>query len=341
MMNICSAASDGTHYLITLKYSIMPSFPKPNFPYTVNLPKEVKALRAYRDSKPELTIPKATSKTLRIATWNIANLGEQDREDIHLKIIAEVITWFDIVAVQETKENSEHFRKIVGFAGTKYKFIFSDAAGNNERMAFIYDSNKVKVLEEVGEYAIPPSEYNDIRITDVPTSFNGFDRSPFLVSFDAGGFQFTLMTVHLYYGDESPKSLNRRGLEVYAVARWADLRSKSKYTFNGIRDVFALGDFNLPKRDKDDLIYKALVKRGLQLPEHTSLVYSNITGDKQYDQIAFLPGTKSRIKSDGVFPFDNAVFADLWDPNKPAAFRSYVKYYISDHRPMWLELDIQ
>lgn len=319
----------------------MPSFPKPTFAYTVDLSKEIKALRTYRDSKPDLKIPAATAKTLRVATWNIANLGEQDREDDHLKLIAEVISWFDVIAVQEVKENSEHFKKIVGFAGSKYKFIFSDAAGNNERMAFIYNGNKVKVLEEIAEYAIPPSDYGDIKITDVAATFNGFDRSPFLVSFAAGNFQFTLMTVHLYYGDDSPKKLARRCLEVYAVARWADLRSKSKYTYNGITDVFALGDFNLPKIDKDDIIYKALVKRGLQLPDHTSLVYSNITNDKQYDQIAFLPGSKARILKDGIFPFDNKVFADLWDPQKPAAFRSYIRYYLSDHRPMWMELDIQ
>lgn len=291
---------------------------------------------------PSLKIPKATSKTLRVATWNIANLGEQDREDVHLKIIAEVISWFDVVAVQETKENYEHFKKIVGFAGSKYKFIFSDTAGNNERLAFIYDSNKVKVLEEVGEYAIPPSDYGHIKITGVSSTFAGFDRSPFLVSFAAGNFQFTLMTVHLYYGDDlDPKSLGRRCLKVYAVARWADLRKKSKYTYNGITDVFALGDFNLPKRKPDDIIYQALVKRGLQLPDHTSLVYSNISNDQQYDQIAFLPGTKSRILSDGVFPFDNAVFADIYQTKTPAIFRGYIKYYVSDHRPMWMELDVQ
>jgi endonuclease/exonuclease/phosphatase family metal-dependent hydrolase len=319
----------------------MPSFPKPTFAHTVNLTKEINALRTYRDSDPELKIPAATSKTLRVATWNIANLGEQDREDSHLKIIAEIISWFDIVAVQETKENYEDFKKIVGFAGSKYKFIFSDEAGNNERLAFIYDSNKVKLLEEVGEYAIPPSEYSDIKITGVDATFAGFDRSPFLVSFAAGNFQFTLMTVHLYYGDDSPKKLARRCLEVYAVARWADLRSKSKYTYNGIKDVFALGDFNLPKIDKDDIIYKALVKRGLQLPDHTSLVYSNISNDKQYDQIAFLPGSKTRILSDGIFPFDNAAFAAIYQSKTAAVFRGYIKYYISDHRPMWMELDIE
>lgn len=320
----------------------MPSFPKPQFDHVVDLPKEITALRKYRDSKPSLKIPKATSKTLRIATWNIANFGEQKREEPHLKIIAEIISWFDVIAVQETKENCEDFLKVVALAGTKYKFVFSDAAGNNERLAFIYNSRKVKLLDEIGEYAIPPSDYRDIKITDVPASFSGFDRSPFLVSFAKDNYQFTLMTVHLYFGDDTDKkSLNRRCLEAYAVARWADLRTKSKNTYRDIRDVFALGDFNLPKIDKDDIIYKALVKRGLQLPDHTSLVYSNINNDKNYDQIAFLPGSKSRILSDGVFPFDNAAFADIYNNKTAAEFREYIKYFISDHRPMWIELDTQ
>lgn len=319
----------------------MPSFPKPKFDHTVNLSKEIKAIRKYRDSKPDLMIPAAKTKNLRIATWNIANLGEQQREEAHLKILAEIISWFDLIAVQEVKENAAHFRKIVKYAGSKYKFIFSDAAGNNERLAFIYDSTKIQVLEEIAEYAIPPSDYTDIKLAGISAAFKGFDRSPYLVSFKTGSFQFTLMTVHLYFGDDTDiKKLGRRCLEVYAVARWADLRTKSKYTYNDIRDVFALGDFNLPKIDKEDIVYKALVKRGLELPEHTSLVYSNLNNDKQYDQIAFLPGSKSRIISSGIFPFDNAAFADIYTTKTKTEFKGYMKYYLSDHRPMWIEVDI-
>lgn len=319
----------------------MPSFPKPGFSHVVDLNKEIKAIRSYQKSKPDLKIPRGSGKTVLIATWNIANLGEQNREESHLKIIAEIISWFDIIAIQEVKENNADFLKIVSLAGSKYRYIFTDAAGNNERMAFIYNYRKVKLLEEVAEYAIPPSDYGDIKISGVNDSFKGFDRSPFLVSFARRNFQFTLMTVHLYFGSNTnAKKLGRRCLEAYAIARWADLRTKSKYTFNGIADVFALGDFNLPKIDKDDIIYKALVKRGLQLPEHTSLVYSNINNDKSYDQIAFLPGSKRRIVSHGIFPFDNAAFADIYNSKTAAEFRSYIKYFISDHRPMWMELDI-
>src|SRR4051794_38944567 len=115
----------------------MPSFPKPKFSHTVNLSKEIKAIRNYRDTKEGRQIPVSIKNNLRIATWNIANLGAQEREEAHLKILAEIISWFDLIAVQETKENSEHFQKIVQLLGKSYQYIFCDASGNNERLAFI------------------------------------------------------------------------------------------------------------------------------------------------------------------------------------------------------------
>lgn len=320
----------------------MPSFPKPKFPHTVNLSKEIKALRTYRDSDPAIKIPAGTTKNLRIATWNIANLGAQEREEAHLKIIAEILSWFDIVSVQEVKENSEHFQKIVGIMGKQYSFVFSDEGGNNERIAFIYNNKKLTLLQEVAELAIPPAEFKSIKITGVAQTFEGFDRSPYMASFrTTNKFEFTLLGVHLYFGDDTEeKSINRRCLEAYAVGRWADLRGKSKFTFNNIKNVFAMGDFNIPLAEASDKIYDALVLRGLQLPEHTTKVYSNIANDKMYDQIAFLPDSKTRIISHGVYPFDNAAFADIYNTKTKAEFKGYIKYFISDHRPMWMELDI-
>ena len=316
----------------------MPSFPKPDFDYTVNLQKEIKAVLTYRNTKEGRQIPKSTKNNLRIATWNIANLGAQDRQIEHLQILAEIISWFDLIAIQETKEDSEHFQHIVQLLGKSYKFIFCDASGNNERLAFIYNSRKVKVLEEVAELAIPPSDYRDIRMDGNKAQFNGFDRSPYMVSFQSNGFSFVLLNVHLYFGDDTAiASIDRRCLEAYCVGRWADLRSRSKYSFT--QNALALGDFNLPKVDKDDPVYKALVARGLQLPEHTSKIYSNLANDQAYDQVAFLPGLKSRIKSHGIFDFDNAAFAEIYQTKTPAEFRGYMRYYLSDHRPMWIELD--
>ena len=202
----------------------MPSFPKPKFPYTFSVSKEIAALKSY-SQKAELKIPKSKRQNLLIATWNLANLGEQDRQLEHLNIIGEIISWFDLIAIQETKENLEDVLKIAAFAGKQFKVIFSDEGGNNERMLFIYRSDKVSVLEEVAELAIPPKEYKDIKLPGVTTKFTGFDRSPFMVSFAAGSFKFSLLNCHLYFGQEDEDaSIDRRCLEAYCIARWADLR---------------------------------------------------------------------------------------------------------------------
>jgi hypothetical protein len=105
----------------------------------------------------------------------------------------------------------------------------------------------------------------------------------------------------------------------------------------------ALGDFNMPKRAPGDPIFTALTSRGLELPAHTSSVGSNLASDKHYDQIAFFPGeTKACFRQMGVFDFDTVAFATLWnDPARSKSdFRAFVRYYISDHRPLWMELAI-
>ena len=42
----------------------------------------------------------------------------------------------------------------------------------------------------------------------------------------------------------------------------------------------------------------------------------------------------------GIFDFDGAIFNKLWTSKTPAQFRSFLRYYISDHRPMWAEFKI-
>jgi endonuclease/exonuclease/phosphatase family metal-dependent hydrolase len=280
---------------------------------------------------------------LLLATWNIANLGLQQRRDNDYKLIAEMLSWFDLVAIQEVNDNLSGLRAIQKFLPKKYRVLFSNCAGNHERMAFLYDSHKISPLEKVGILTIPPSEQGDIKLSGVTQDFRGFDRSPFLAAFKAGAFTFLLLSVHLYFGDDSEKkSIERRCLEAYAVGRWADLRRKSKNAYTP--NIIAVGDFNLPKVEPANPIYKALTKRGLELPPHSTQIGSSVTSDSQYDQVTFFPGAvKDNFISAGVFDFDGALFRKLWDPNdkKNAKFFAYMKYYISDHRILWAEFKIE
>ena len=78
------------------------------------------------------------------------------------------------------------------------------------------------------------------------------------------------------------------------------------------------------------------------MPEHTSQVGSSIASDAQYDQIAFFPGpTQADFTGrHGIVDFDQVVFRDLWDARGEKDFKAYVKYYLSDHRPMWMEFRV-
>jgi hypothetical protein len=93
---------------------------------------------------------------LLLATWNIANLGVHQRRDRDHRLLAEMIGWFDLVAIQEVNDDLAGLRAVVAHLPNDYHVVFSDAAGNNERLAFVFDTRKVTLLEKVGEIAIPP-----------------------------------------------------------------------------------------------------------------------------------------------------------------------------------------
>ena len=314
----------------------MPPFPEPAFDYTYEPAVEIAALRDWRKNKPGRQIPAHRPNRLLVATWNVANLGLQKRSDADHALIAEILRWFDLVAVQETNDDLTGLRAVLSQLPKKYRTVFSDAAGNNERMAFVYDATKLTVGNEIGEVAPAPAEYRHIRLPGIVQKFNGFDRNPYVATFTIGEFTVSLVNVHLYFGSDSTRSMNRRRLETYAVARWADLRRRSRHAVT--TDVVALGDFNLPKAVPGDPVFEALTSRGLHLPPHSTQIGSSIATESHYDQVAFFPGETGRefVKS-GVFDFDGAVFADLWQSRSRADFEAYVRYHLSDHRPLWAQ----
>jgi hypothetical protein len=107
---------------------------------------------------------------------------------------------------------------------------------------------------------------------------------------------------------------------------------------------------NVPSMEETEATYKALIKFGfLPLDHTTKTAGTNLGNDKTYDQMTFAPGgIANRIKDKGVFDFDTAVFKPLWtklndemSPKKALSkFNAHVKHHISDHRPIWVQLDI-
>ena len=314
----------------------MPVFPKPRFAFDYDVSAEIARLKRHKRTR---GIPGRARDKLLVATWNLANFGAQQRRDQDRALIAEIVSWFDFVAVQEVRENFGDLFDVHEKLPSSYRILMSDASGNDERMAFLFDGKLLKPLEEIGEIAFPPSSFSAIHLPGNPARFEGFDRTPYLAAFGFGRSSFVFVNVHLYYGEDKPASIERRQLECYAVARWAWMRQKSHFSFT--RELVALGDFNMPKSEPGDPIFDALTRLGLQVPDHSTQIASSISSDANYDQIAFLPGTTTRTFTGmkGVFDFDTVVFPDLWQGGANRKnFLAYLRYYLSDHRPMWVQL---
>ncbi len=250
------------------------------------------------------------------------------------------MSWFDIIALQEVNDNLEGLRAIQSLLPGEYRTIFSDRSGNDERMAFLYDADKIEPMEKFGEIAIPVAKHRFIKLPGISCTFAGFDRNPFIASFKSGSWRFLLVNAHLYYGRDNLADRERRSLEAYATSRWGDLRRNDKDAYT--QNIIVLGDFNLPMVVPGDPVYEALRRRGLRRPEHSTRIHSNIANDKDYDQILFFPGPVKLAftGNSGIFDFDSAVFKALFESRTRGMFKAYLRYYLSDHRPMWTEFDI-
>ena len=321
----------------------MPPFEDPGIQLLVDPVCEVRSLTRWRDTRPKRSIPQREKNHLLVATWNIANLGDlaQKRTPEDLVILAALVSWFDLVAIQEVKRDLGDLQGLMANLPKSWRAVFTDIAGNRERMVFLYDAGVVERRELAGEVAVAPGDHRHIKIKGIKRKFRGFDRNPYAVAFRKGNFEFTLANAHLYYGSDSTSDKNRRVLEAYALGRWADLEQKSgAYD----RNIIVLGDLNIPKAQLGDPIYDALTKRGLQVPPHSSRIGSAIASDNHYDQVAFFPGNVGDRRTDTrVFDFDGAVFGGYWtrlskrySRNEALKrFRAYVRYHLSDHRLLW------
>lgn len=94
---------------------------------------------------------------------------------------------------------------------------------------FLYDASKVRQPNEIGEIGVPPALVTSIRLAGVRQRFAGFDRAPYLASFELIGTRLSvqLVNVYLFYGSPGRADLERRALETVAVARWTRRQRRS------------------------------------------------------------------------------------------------------------------
>jgi hypothetical protein len=290
---------------------------------------------------------KQLDRNLLVGTWNLRAFGgvtekwraEEDDEPLRdlfdIRCIAEVVSRFDVVAIQEIRGNLTALQMLLAALGPNWATIMTDVtrgkAGNNERMAFVFDVRRVKPSGLAGELVVAI----ETETTVAPKTLDRqFARTPYAVSFAGEGTQLTLVTLHVLSGKEPA-----RAEELVEIARWLAGWAKHELSWN--QNLIALGDFNIDRRG--DPLFDAFTSTGIRPAPELNEVPRTIFGDpgaaKFYDQIAwFVEKGKGPVLSlssttAGSFDFVPVLRGELE--------KTTLSWKITDHYPLWAEFSVR
>ncbi|SFI59517.1 endonuclease/exonuclease/phosphatase family protein [Albimonas pacifica] len=306
-------------------------------------PPEVQAEAAGLRAALDAAIPpkREVDRNLLLATWNICQFaslsetweegGSPVRNWRGLHAIAEIVSRFDVVALQEIKGDLRALRTLMKTLGPGWGFLVTDVnrgdRGNDERMGFLFDLSRARLSGLAGELTVPGEGLEG-------SPLRAFARAPYAVSFQAGARTFILTVCHVFYGDAGAEALEERRRELDGFARW--MADWAATTNRYHQDLLVLGDFNIDRMG--DPLYEAFASRGLHVPPALHAVPRTIFAKPSfYDQIAWFEAGEGRAGltleplAAGGFDFRPHVYADPPMPSRSLAAR------ISDHFPLWVE----
>lgn len=297
-------------------------------------------------------IPAQTTDNLLIATWNIRAFGgltkswasqddDSPRRDLHAAVlIADILSRFDVIAVQEVKGNLRALRHVLKRMGPRWGFVLTDVTrgvkGNDERLAFIFDTDRVKLSGLACELVVP-EDLNDPLADPVNAFQRQFVRTPYAVSFQRKDQTFVLVTLHVNYGD-GPQ--DRVG-ELTGIAKW--LRNWAERMDDYGQNLICMGDFNIDR--KGDPLWQAFTSTGLTPAPGLETVPRTLSSSVEhpdlksfFDQIAWFATVKGKpylsmaFKGAGGIDFQGAILTHLT--------RTELSWRISDHYPLWVEFGV-
>lgn len=306
-------------------------------------------LRALRTQLAEEVTAQTSEHDLRLATWNLMHFGGgggYERDVDALLYISEIIDHFDLVAVQEVKEDLTQLEDLMkNYLGPEWDYIVTDTSGgdlgNDERMAFLYRKGKVRFAKLAGEIVLPDGQTivgsGGIDFAEHFERHSQFARSPFVVGFECGWFQFKLCTVHIYFGNpkrphnitddqwdtlrqdymdvrkaeireiaeflaDRQRNERRRELDILKERGWDTEQSKANYIL--------LGDFNIVSPEHETMA--ALKDAGFKIPDGMEDLPTTLGATKAYyDQIAHRLGDRRvRHCCSGAVNFRKSVFRE-------------------------------
>lgn len=315
------------------------------------------------------TIPaRSYEANLLAATWKLRQFGRPGRlpldEPEALFYMAQVISSFDLVALQGVDRDLRRLEALVEALGPDWRALVTDVApgvmGNRARFAFLYYQPRLEFRNFSSQVILPAERGGGTEQRPVQQ----FARPPLVAAFRSGAWEFQACTAHIVFGGSDQKAMEERMGEIRKLGDY--LRARSQYEET---DLLLLGDFQMGKRESP--ILEALRENGVEIPEEL-LHPTNLSKTMYYDLIGFtsaqraMPLGLSRPRSGAYDLFQHVLRdEDLEVYEKSDSFRKFAeagsqagssgsgakadlerKYrmwkisLISDHLPLWAEMEV-
>jgi endonuclease/exonuclease/phosphatase family metal-dependent hydrolase len=300
-------------------------------------------------------VPRKADRNLLIGTWNIREFGgltdkwrstasDTPKRDLHsLACITEIVSRFDVVAIQEAQKDLRALRHMLKALGDRWTVILTDPveddSGDDERLAFVFDRGRLEVSGLACELVVPLNwRKKGVRAVSLDRQFA---RTPYAVAFKRLGATFILVTLHVHWGSKSAQDISERARELESVATW--LKGWAGDVNSWDQNLICLGDFNIDRRGGQ--LWNAFTSTGLTVPEQIDRprVIAGKPLDHYYDQIAWFTaddaGTEPLLSlrytdRAGMFDWSETALADSGLSSLQKSYR------LSDHYPLWVEFDV-
>ncbi len=313
------------------------------------------------------TIPeKKTDSNLLLCSWNLKDFGSyKHRVCEPYFYLAEIISKFDLVSIQECRANLKPLKILLRILGSDWSYLYNDVSdhkgANSERSLVIYDTRRCNFSGQAGEIILHHKISEDHNLKQ-------FNRIPYLTGFTAEWKKFSLITLHLQPGNKKDDKEIRKSEIKFLM----DLLKRRLSRSSNIRlwsdNVIILGDMNLYRNNSEAfqiLKDNHFIEVEQLIDQDTTTAASN----NIYDHIFFynkslFPALETTNKA-GVFNMFETVFRD--DQINDPAYQAYINileqlriadgdppyankqtYYkkdwrtrqMSDHYPIWVEMKI-
>ena len=308
-----------------------------------------------------------TDENLLVASWNIKEFGHMTKRlPESYFYIAEILSRFDLIAIQEVKTSLRDLQIVLRLLGPDWSYVVNDITegreGNSERSGYILNRKRVQFAGLAGEIVLWDELTQDSEVKQLK-------RTPYITGFEAGWKRFAIVNLHLHPG-ASKANATYRGEEVSLLLKAIEKKAADNRLWSG--NLILAGDFNLYETsDVDQATIERIAQAGYREVESLKGQDTNVSQTEAYDRlfIYYVPAfftlgqTAEGKENGGVFNPFKYVFRPGQDEQiyKPYMKKHYggtaknldveadLKEYfdetwrrnqLSDHFPIWFELII-